>query len=113
MNWESGKGDLYVEGKEIDYDIYMYDSGISVLSDNSVVYYTDWNYDVARGTLKIFNKGEKTKIADDVHSFIVTEDENVVYLNDYSTNYYTGTLYLYHNGESRRLEDDVSPSSPL
>ena len=104
------KGDLYINGEEIDYDVYLW--SFQYL-DDAILYYTDWNSDKQLGTLKMYDNGTKTKIADDVNSFQITNDNDIVYLYDYSTNYYTGTLYLYHKGDATKIDDDVAALIPV
>lgn len=104
VNHDDYKGDLFISGEEIDYDVYLWSP--SYLED-AVLYYTDWNNEKSYGTLKMFQDGSKTKIADDVHDFDITSDNDIRYLYDYSTNYFTGTLYLYNHGEPKKIDDDV------
>lgn len=107
---EDDKGDLYIAGEEIDYDVY---SRYITDLDGSVLYYTDWNSEKSYGTLKLCRNGKKTKVADDVHDFEITNDDEILYLYDYSTNYYTGTLYLYKNGKAQKIDDDVIALIPV
>lgn len=109
-NYYNSKGDLYINGEEIDYDVRV--GNLSYL-DGEVLYYTDWNAEKSYGTLKMFKDGNKTKIADDVHDFDRTNDGDILYLYDYSSNYYTGTLYLYNNGEPKKIDDDVVALIPI
>lgn len=111
VNYEDYKGDLYINGEEIDYDVSLWDH---FSLDGAVLYYTDWNSNKSCGTLKMFENGTKTKIADDVHDFEFTSEySDILYLCDYSTNYYTGTLYLYNKGEPKKIDDDVSALIPF
>ncbi len=107
---ERQKGDLFIDGEEIDYDVRY---GSAIPDDETVYYYTDWNSDERFGTLKAFKNGSRTKIADDVHDYDITSTGDIRYLNDYSTDYYTGTLYLYNNGEPRKIDDDVFMLIPI
>ena len=104
------KGDLYINGEEIDYDVYLWNVSHQ---DDVVLYYTDWNSEKNFGTLKMYENGTKTKIADDVHDFESTGDGDILYLYDYSVNYYTGTLYLYNNGKPKKIDDDVVALIPV
>ena len=101
QNW---KGDLYIDKTQIDYDVAL--SSVTYMGD-AVLYYTDWKGgDRSYGTLKMYNNGEKTKIADDVHSFVLTPDNDILYLYDYSSSY-KGTLYRYNQGKPAKIDDDV------
>jgi len=106
-NYVSGhvKGDFFINGEEIDYDVRL--DYYPYFMDDAVFYFTDWNSEKRCGTLKMFKDGVKTKIADDVFDYVITNDNSILYLYDYSTNYYTGTLYMYKNGERKKLDEDV------
>ena len=108
----SRKGDLFLEQKEIDYDVYLYSVSYSEETD-SLLYYTDWNNERDYGTLKTSKNGKNTKIADDVHQFLALENGDILYLYDYSSNYYKGTLYLYRKGKAQKLDDDVVAIIPI
>ena len=106
------KGDLYINGERIDYDVRVY--GITVFADqNKVLYFTDWNNEKEYGTLKINQDGETTKIADDAHSYSVIPDGRVLYLYDYSLNYNKGELHEWDNEEVRKIDDDVFAVLPV
>ena len=107
---DNSKGDFYIDGTQIDYDVRL--SRASYLN-NAILYYTDWNSDKEYGTLKMYDNGEKTKIADDVHSFTITDDNNILYLYDYSTSSYKGTLYSYNKGKPEKIDDDVMALIPV
>ena len=103
------KGDLYVDKTQIDYDVRL--TYITYLGD-AVLYYTDWNDSKNYGTLKMYNNGEKTKVADDVHSFVIM-DNDILYLYDYSSSSYKGTLYRYNQGNPVKIDDDVMALIPV
>ena len=109
---DNAKGDFYIDKVQIDYDVRL--AGASYLKDkDAVLYYTDWNSDKNYGTLKMYTEKEKTKIADDVHSFTVTDDGDILYLNDYSSSSYKGTLYSYNKGKPEKIDDDVMALLPV
>lgn len=101
---EKYRGDLWINGKEVDYDVYAYNI---LIQDDTVYYYSDWNNEKEYGTLKMYANEETTKIADDVYSWNLNEG-NILYLYDYSWNSYSGTLYIYKNGNSEKISDDVT-----
>lgn len=101
---EAYKGDLFINGQEIDYDVALWNI---TFWDDAVLYYTDWNAEKSYGTLKMYKDGTNTKIADDVSDVEITNNDDIVYLYDYSVKYYTGTLYLYNNGKPKKIDDDV------
>ncbi len=106
------KGDLCVEGEEVDYDVYIY-TALYQMEDDSLLYLTDWNDDKEYGTLKTYSKGTRTKVADDVHSFTMTQDDNILYLYDFSIKSYKGGLYLYNDGKPEKLEEDETAIIPI
>ncbi len=105
-DYKDEKGELYINKNKIDYDVYAYSVSVDSESDK-VFYFTDWNSEKRYGTLKVYQGGESTKIADDVHDFSVTPDGRVLYLYDYSLNYYKGELHEWNKGETRKIDDDV------
>lgn len=104
VNADKVVGDLYVNGKEVGYEVYMY---ALTCTDDVIMYYTDWNHDKSYGTLRMYNGKDNTKIADDVYAFCRLKNGNVMYLHDYSVNHFIGTLYLYKDGKTEKIDDDV------
>ena len=110
VNDSSAKGDLFINKEPIDTDVSFY--GIFIF-DNQVLYFTDYNLDKNQGTLKMYENKKKTKIADDVYEFNITDKGDIVYLYDYSTKNFTGSLYLYNNGKPKKVDDDVIGLLPI
>ncbi len=101
-----GKGDLYINGNPIDFDVST--GRFAYLEDgNTIVYYTDWNSDKLYGTLKIYSSEKSQKIADDVSNCYLNENGTVLYMYDYSRNNYKGELYFYEDGKSTKIADEV------
>lgn len=105
VNTDSWKGDLYIDGEEVDYDVLLY--SVSRYGDD-FLYFTDWNSEKEYGTLKVYNGKDKEKVADDIHDYTVTASDDILYLYDYSLNYYKGSLYLYDGKDATKIDDDVS-----
>ncbi len=105
FNNETMQGDLYMDGENIDYDVY---AGGYALKDGKLLYCTDYNAEKSMGTLKIYKKGDRTKIADDVYDFRFAADGAVLYIYDYSLKSSSGTLYSYKNGKAEKLDEDVN-----
>lgn len=113
-NVDSGKGDLYIDKEEIDYDVRTTYENCSANEDSeNFFYYTDWNDEKNYGTLKVYKNGKATKIADDVHSYWENPKGELLYLHDFSRNTYKGTLFLYKNGEAQKIDDDVMGIIPI
>lgn len=100
------KGDLFVDGKEVDYDVAMYDVYESE-EMGGLVFFTDWNEEKEYGTMKFYDGKESKKLEDDVHRFAITPAGDLYYLYDYSLNHYTGELYLYKKNGSVKIDEDV------
>lgn len=98
-------GELYVDRKPADYDVYRYDIRYDGDSDR-LYYYTDYNDSKEQGTLKVYADGKSEKIADDVKDFFAA-GEDVYYLAEYSQKSYRGELYQYSGGQVRKIDDDV------
>ena len=109
---KNGKGELYLDGEKIDYDV----SGQYINYNNDtgkVTYFTDWNSEKNYGTLKAYAKKEAVKISDDVHEYHVIPNGDILYLYDYSTQYYRGELYLWNSKKAEKIDDDVSFIIPI
>ncbi len=105
-DYKEEKGDWYINQNRIDYDVEQFYRAAYPEFD-MVLYFTDWDDETNCGTLKMYNEGKATKIADDVHSFSVTSDGRVLYLCDYSLVYFKGELHEWLNGKNRKIDDDV------
>lgn len=111
-DYKSGKVDMYINRKKIDYDIAIYD--IEIQSDlGKILYFTDWDDDKGCGTLKIYNGKKTVKISNDVYSYVITPSSRVLYLYDYSLNYYKGELHEWYNGKTKKIDDDVVCVLPI
>ncbi len=102
---DSYEGDLYLNGKEIDYDVY---EGSVLFTGSELLYYTDYDSDKGMGTLKWYKKDKSVKISDDVADFTFGEDDDILYLYDVGGKSKTGTLYNYTGGEAEKLDEDVA-----
>lgn len=110
---KNDKGELYVNKKRIDYDVFVYFVD-PYSAPGKLFYFTDIENGTRSGTLKVYQDGKATKIADDAFStFAVTADGRVLYLKDYSQNYYTGDLYEWSNGKSKEFDTDVTAVLPV
>lgn len=105
VNTDNRSGDLYIGKEEVDFDVRL---GKVTVEGGSVFYLIDWSDDSECGTLKMYRNGDKTKIADDVHTIQVVGEKEVLYLRDYGTTYGKGTLYRFTGSKSAKLADDVS-----
>lgn len=111
-----GRGDLYMDGKRIDYDVkcharfqFHYVDDVDYIEDyDALIYFVDWDAERNCGTLKMYKDEETLKIADDVASCKLTREGQLLYLHDYSIKSQRGDLYIYKNGKSLKIDDDVS-----
>ncbi len=104
-DYENRNGDLYIDKKQADYEVYSgvlrYDS-----DNDTFYYYVDYDTSKGEGTLKAYKKGKTEKIADDVSSYQIL-DGDVYYIRDFSTKSYKGELYYYNGRKSVKVDDDV------
>lgn len=106
VNREKYTGDMYCDGKDVDFDVYVY--GLNYVSDiDTMFYYADYSSNRSEGTLKMLKNGKITVVSEDVVQYIPMADGSVVYLYDYSFNSYTGEAYMFKNGKKTKLADDV------
>ncbi|MBQ4066172.1 MAG: hypothetical protein IJD22_00885, partial [Clostridia bacterium] len=104
---EDYEGDLYINGKNIDSDVYVYYSMIRY-TDDTVYYVTDYDDEDGCGTLKMTTGKKGVKLYDDVHSFSLLPDGTVVFLYDYSDKHFTGELYYCSGKKAKKIDEDVS-----
>lgn len=100
-------GELYMDGKFIDDDVY---SGYMLLDvENDKVYYMqDWNSNKQYGTLMCYNMKESVTIKDDVSDVMLAPDGSVLFLYDYNINHLKGELWILDGKKATKLDDDVS-----
>lgn len=111
-DYKDGQGELYINKDKIGFDVEVY--RVSADSDlGKVFYFTDWDDDRYRGTLRVYDRNESVKIADDVQSYSAMPDGRVLYLCDYSLNYYKGELREWSDGETKKIDDDVICMIPI
>lgn len=104
------EGELYVDGKKVDDDVYL--SGGQMSESGALLYATDFNSSREEGTLKQYSGGKSVKIEDDVYAAAYMPNGSILYLTDYSTSKYRGDLYVY-NGKSTKLDEDVVTIIPV
>lgn len=106
------KGELYMNGKKVDDDAYVYAISYSKES-KSLLYFVDWNSDKERGTLKKYNGKKATLVKDDVHDYLFTPKGEVLFLYDYSVDNYRGELWILNGSKTAKLDDDVVAIIPV
>lgn len=100
------EGDLYLDGKEVDYDVYIYSIDYSEAMD-ALLYATDTKQGEG-GTLKIL-KGKKPQIVgEDIHTYHITGSGKLYYLADYSERKSVGEMYVYGRKDGHLDEDVVT-----
>lgn len=104
-DYDEENGDLYVDKKQADYDVYRYNLRYDKDNDK-FYYYTDYDTSKQEGTLKVYKNGKSEKIADDVTKYELV-DGNVYYLSEYSQKSYKGELYCYSGKKAKKVDDDV------
>ena len=100
-------GDLYIEGKNIDTDVYTYSLNYSDIL-GAMIYYCDYDDGDQMGTLTICKNKTPEKVSDDVYAYQVNEAGQLYYLYDYSDRHYTGELYLLDGSKPKKIDEDVT-----
>lgn len=104
MNRDGNAGDLYIDGKKADSDVYPY--SVSLYEEiGNVVYYADYDW-TKGGTLKMLKGKEPVKIADDVNEWYVY-DGQILVMTDYNDGRCIGDLSIYKGGKLEKLDEDV------
>lgn len=101
VNEERGRGILYFKGKKIAEDVTL---GSPAASGGSVYYFTDYSGNRS-GTLWRFGGRKSKKVADDVHSFVITGSGTVVFTGDFRG---SGRNKLCFGSERHVVTENVS-----
>lgn len=96
--------DMYVDKQLIEYDI----GGYLVLSNGTILYYTDYDEDTQTGTAYLYSNGEKTKISEDAYHADEDANGNILFYKDFSKKFDKGDLYIFKDGVCTRVDYDVS-----
>lgn len=105
-NVSDSQGDLYINKDKIASAVTVYYDKYDEDSD-SMLFFSDWDSDLLKGTLYIYKDNKSTKIADDVTAWTKTANGDILYLYDYSVTHYEGELYLYKDGKKQKIDDEV------
>lgn len=101
-------GDLYIDMKLVDSDVYTY-SVMGIQGTDMVLYYVDYDSDTESGSLKIYDGKNTKKIGDDIVSYNVIDESNILYLMDYDFYSARGDLYLYNGTDKKKqIDTDVT-----
>ena len=110
MSDRNYEGDLYLDGEEVDYDVYIYSLQQSKAL-GGMLYATDTK-DGVGGTLKLL-AGKKPQIGgEDIHDWRITDGGELYYLADYSDRKCVGEMHLYGQKKSLIDEDVVALLNP-
>ena len=101
-------GELYIDKKRVDSDVSLH---AIMDSEGRFTYFTDWSN--GSGTLKQYNKGKVTKIADEVSTYFELKNGDILYLRDYDISAFTGDLYRFHSGKSTKIDEEVIAIIPV
>lgn len=99
-------GNLYVDKKIIDYNVYTHN--ISYSKDGSFTYLIDWdNTGKGSGTLKKYNGNEVKHIADNVRLSYTPDASTTIYITTNNSKGKSQELYLYKGDKSEYVDDKV------
>lgn len=98
--------ELYCNETKIDNDVA---SQTVRCEDGLVLYLTDINKDHNEGTLKLYQDGKASRIANDaaIGRYRLFDGDKVVYMSDFNFNKYRGDLSAYDGKESIKVDTDV------
>lgn len=101
-------GDLYVNKKNIDTDVYGYSMSSTGGKKLNLIYLADYDEDDYIGTLKQYNGKKPVKIADDVYRYLADDKGTIAYIANYDADDDVGDAYLYSGSKPKQIDDDVS-----
>ncbi len=103
---ENGTVSLYWNEEEVDSDVVLF--GATPYIDGKLYYIADWKRSRSSGTLKVYEDGECTEIAEDVNSIAVSPTKDILYLGAYSKKRSEGDLYRYSGEKTTLIDEDVT-----
>lgn len=104
-NYKDSKADIYIDGKEADFDARTYSSYYK--DEDKIFFYVDYNSEKDQGTLRVYKNGKTETIGNDIHSYRVLGNDEIVYISDFSQKSYKGDLYLYRKNKATKVDEDV------
>ena len=101
-------GDVYQTGELIATDVLL-SSIYNYPKSSAIAYFVDYNDRNQDASLYFFLNGIKTKIADEVYSFVADDSYHIAYIVDNRADRQRGDAFLYNNSdEPTRIDTDVS-----
>ena len=109
-NVKEDSGDLYIDDKKIDSEVYIYFSYIlGGKVKNGIIYRTDYDDIKNSYTLKRYNGKKSVDIAKDVYDNYIVNDKQIAYITDYNEDDQVGDAYLYNSsGKSKQIDKNIS-----
>ena len=107
---DGSEGELYMDGKKVDDDVYLYNTSFNAETGN-LYYIVDWDTEHDMGTLKYSNGKKSTTVKDDVSIYYFTPEGEVLFLYDYDE--YRGELWIQNGKKVEKLDDDVVGIVPV
>ncbi len=106
-------GTLYVGEKEIEKGVYK--RNLRTTEDGAFLYAADFRFSKEeRGyTLKKYQDGKATKIAEDVFGFSISNDGSILLLADFDQEDFAGDLYICSDGKKEKIAEDVCTFVPV
>lgn len=100
-------GDMYRNDSKVDSDVYSY--AVKTREDGTLLYLTDIDSNEQEGTLKLYQNGKSTKIADDVpvNGYGFFDGNKIAFLSDYNFKKSRGDLKIYDGKETVNVDSDV------
>ena len=100
------EGELCVNGESVSDDAYVYSVRYNK-SENSLMFYIDYNSEKGEGTLCAYNGKKVEEIADDVYNYRIGEDGKIALMYDYNSGKSKGTLAYYNGKKIVDVAEDV------
>ena len=102
----TNEGDLFVGGKEVDYDVYIYSLDYS--EEMGALLYTTDTKNGEGGTMKRLKGNKPEVIGEDLYTYRITDSGKLYYLSDYSERKCTGDLCMSGRKDPMVDEDIVA-----
>lgn len=104
VHQDGNAGDLYVNGKCIDFNVRI---GTVNCKTDSLAYMTEWNEEGKCGILRTYEGRKASTVYKEVSNYVFLPNGEIAYLRDYSQKQYKGNLYIYKGKKSQKADEDV------
>ena len=107
---EKYEGELFVDKKSVDGDVYVYGLNTTYNGDKKTgkfYYLAEYDSEDGYGTLKYYNGSKAVVVHEEVSDYTVSHKGDALFLYDVSEKHHTGELYIFSGSKAKKIDEDV------